>query len=47
MTDPFAPAPELDPPGTGPDVQPIDVPQEIPQPDMPGGGDNDPRPFDA
>lgn len=48
MTDPMTPTPpELDPPGGDPDVQPVDVPQEVPQPDMPGGGENDPRPYDV
>lgn len=49
MTDPDTPypTPELDPPGTDPDVVPTDVPIELPEPAMPGGGDNDPRPYDA
>jgi hypothetical protein len=43
-----APQPETQPGATPvPEMPPIDIPEEMPQPEPGGGNDNDSRPFDA
>ncbi len=45
-TDPI-PA-ETPPPATPqPEIEPSSTPDEVPQPELPGGGAGDPRPFDS